>query len=344
MFQDIISKLKSNRSTTVDDRILIIDGLNLFIRIWASVPVISENGEHIGGVLGFLRSLALSIREFNPSRCIVVFDGKGGSQRRRKLYPDYKMNRKTSHNLRRDHFNSAEDEKISFNQQLYQVIQYLDNMPIQVFSIDNIEADDVIAFIASNYYANTENKIRIISTDRDFLQLVSSDKVEVYSPVKKKLYTPPELSLELGIHEDNYLIYRTLTGDDSDNIDGVRGIGLKTLLKSFPDLVEKRIDLEYLLSFSLERVNSDKKCKTIYKNIIENVDIINRNHVLMQLSDVDISGQSKMQIIDGLKGSVPAFNRYEIKKMMRDDSLTNHFKDLESWLSTTFNSLVVWSK
>ena len=67
------------------------------------------------------------------------------------------------------------------------------------------------------YFNSRAKKIRIVSTDRDFLQLVS-DQVEVYSPVKKKLYDLAAIENEIGIHPKNYLLYRVLNGDDSDNI------------------------------------------------------------------------------------------------------------------------------
>ena len=87
-----LGNLSSGLSNNRNDRVLIIDGLNTYIRIFSSVPIITENGDHVGGIIGFLRSVALSIREFNPTRCVIVFDGRGGSLRRRKLYSDYKMN------------------------------------------------------------------------------------------------------------------------------------------------------------------------------------------------------------------------------------------------------------
>ena len=66
--------------TSINDRVLIVDALNSWLRVWSSIPLISENGEHIGGIVGFLRSIGVNIRDFNPTRCLIVFDGKGGLQ------------------------------------------------------------------------------------------------------------------------------------------------------------------------------------------------------------------------------------------------------------------------
>lgn len=78
-FLEIFEELENERSTGPDDRVLIIDGLNTFVRVFATMPSLSDSGEHVGGILGTLRSIGSNIRDFNPTRCIIVFDGKGGS-------------------------------------------------------------------------------------------------------------------------------------------------------------------------------------------------------------------------------------------------------------------------
>ena len=70
----------------VNNRVLIVDGLNLYLRAFAVNGALNDNGVPVGGLTGFLRSLAYAIREVNPTRVIVVYDGAGGSQRRRKYY------------------------------------------------------------------------------------------------------------------------------------------------------------------------------------------------------------------------------------------------------------------
>ena len=77
----------------VNNRVLIVDGLNLYLRAFALNGALNDNGVPVGGLTGFLRSLAYAIREVNPTRVIIVYDGAGGSQRRRKIHPEYKTNR-----------------------------------------------------------------------------------------------------------------------------------------------------------------------------------------------------------------------------------------------------------
>ena len=72
-----------------NDSVLLIDGLNTFIRVFSPIPTTNEDGVHIGGIVGFLRSIGYTINMVRPTRTIIVFDGKGGSNRRRKIFPEY---------------------------------------------------------------------------------------------------------------------------------------------------------------------------------------------------------------------------------------------------------------
>ena len=66
-----------------NDSVLIIDGLNTFIRCWSSIPTMNDDGDHVGGVTGVLKSIGYAtIRQTQPTRVVVVFDGKGGSQKK----------------------------------------------------------------------------------------------------------------------------------------------------------------------------------------------------------------------------------------------------------------------
>ena len=194
----------SDKTTDRNSRILIIDGLNTFIRVFSAVPALNDDGEHIGGVTGFLRSVASVIRDYKPTRCIVVFDGKGGSARRKKVYSQYKANRavKTQFN-RYQEFANLEDESLSMKRQFGRIIEYLQVLPVTTLAVDNVEADDIIAYIANEIYTEDKQKVTIVSTDRDFLQLVNH-RINVWSPVKKILYNPVRLEEELGIPSKNF--------------------------------------------------------------------------------------------------------------------------------------------
>lgn len=322
---------------TKNDRVLIIDSLNTYCRIFSSSTHITQDGNFVGGIIGFLRSIGSNIRDFSPTRCILVFDGSGGSTRRRKLYPDYKGNRIGGHGMRMDLFSSKEEEKIEMRRQLRRIAQYLEHLPVEVFAVNNVEADDVIAHLTMQYFKPKQSKVRIVSTDRDFYQLID-ENIEVYSPVKKKLYTEKTLFQEFNLTPIQYLTYRTVSGDISDNITGVDGIGLKTLIKNFPSLNS----IEDLIKTSEEKVK-EKKPKKVFQNLLEQRDILVRNEQLMQLQDTDIGATTKINLFERLENpKSKRTNNFQFRKMLMEDGITNEFKNLENWLMTTFSGLNVW--
>ena len=304
-----------------DDRVLIIDGLNTFIRVFSVIPTTNDDGIHVGGIVGFLRSIGYTINMFRPTRVIIVFDGKGGSTRRRKIYPEYKQNRKTEYRVNRTYdFASQEDEKQNMIMQLQRIVEYLDTLPVTVLSYDNIEADDTIGYLCRQVL--TDSNITIMSTDKDFLQLANG-RIKVWSPTKKKLYDEQAVLDEYGISSHNLIWYRVIDGDKSDNIKGVKGLGLKTIQKKLPFLSENRI------------VNIDE----VITKLPESKDVIELNYKLMQLSDVDISGTTKTKITERVRQPINRLIKYKFQKMFLEDKLYTALPNLNSWLVTNFNQL-----
>ena len=104
-FEDILNNI-SREEKHPNDRVLLIDGLNIFLRAFAVNGALNEKGVPVGGIMGFMKSLALAIRQMEPTRVVVVYDGAGGSKRRRKINPDYKSNRTPKRVTKFDAFNS----------------------------------------------------------------------------------------------------------------------------------------------------------------------------------------------------------------------------------------------
>ena len=321
ILEEIKKKGGSLDSGEPNDKVLIIDGLNTFIRVFSVIPTTNDDGIHVGGIVGFLRSIGYTINMFRPTRVIIVFDGKGGSTRRRKLYPEYKAKRKTKYRVNRAYdFASQEDEKHNMIMQLQRVVEYLETLPVTVLSYDNIEADDTIGYLCRQVL--TDSKITVMSTDKDFLQLANG-RIKIWSPTKKKMYDEDTVLDEFGISSHNLIWYRVLDGDKSDNIPGVRGLGLKTIQKKLPFLSENRI------------VNIDE----VIAELPESKDVIELNYKLMQLSDVDISGLTKTKIMDRVNEPINRLIKYKFQKMFLEDKLYTALPNLNSWLATTFNRL-----
>ena len=343
-YQELFKQLQKEKESinqSPDDHIMIFDGLNTFIRSFSATPSTNEDGEHIGGITGFLYSIGKCVRDFKPSRCIIVFDGVGGSKRRKKIYKDYKGNRANKTRLRRHdhHFANIEQEQEAMRYQFSRLVSYLDALPITFLSMDGIEADDNIAYITQMYEAKSK-KITIVSTDRDFYQLVN-DQIEIWSPIKKKMYDTERILNEFGVHPKNYVIYRSFTGDKSDNIPGVKGIGPKTLLKHVPDLDKEQ---EYELDDLWETCyNSVAESKT-YNKIIDNKNIISDNWRLMNLKLLDIPAQTKSNIRRIMESQIPELNKIEFRKLFMEDKMWSVMKNMPDWLNNTWLSLSAFAQ
>jgi|TARA_B100001079_G_C16369355_1_gene496639 DNA polymerase-1 len=334
-----IGNEKSDIEQHPDSKILIIDGLNTFIRVFSIFPSLNDDGVHVGGIVGFFKSIAYAIRTVMPTRVIIVFDGKGGSQRKRKLFPDYKNKRKPSARFNRvDIYSNSSNEKKSMLLQLQRIIDYLNVLPVLGLSVDNVEADDVIAYISKQIYNKPENKIVIMSTDKDFLQLVDS-RISVWSPTKKKLYRPETVMREYGIPSHNFLTYRLLDGDISDSIPGIKGWGLKTIIKNLPMITEDGVaDIDTIVSYS------EKQKGKLFENLYKNKDKLILNYDLMQLSDVNISGSVKMKVMDMVRSSIQRLVKFKFQRMFMEDKLWTALPDLNSWLVTSFGRLNTFAK
>ena len=324
ILDEIRKKGGDSDSETANDKVLIIDGLNTFIRCFSAIPTLNDDGAHVGGIVGFLRSIGYAIRTISPTRTVIVFDGKGRSTRRKKLFPDYKAGRNMSKRLNRTYdFNTKEDEHESMVMQLTRVIDYLDYLPITTLTIQNIEADDTMAYITKQMLKTS--KIILMSTDKDFLQLVNH-RVSVWSPTKKKMYDPPKVFEDYGIPSHNFAVYRAIDGDKSDNINGVRGWGLKTIQKKLPLLLEDNI-----LNID-DVIREDEKLE-------EYEELLKRNYQLMQLEEVDISTSAKTKIIDKIREPINRLNKMQFQKRFIEDRLFATLPNMDSWLVQCFAKL-----
>jgi 5'-3' exonuclease len=175
-----------------------------------------------------------------------------------------------------------------------------------------------------------------MSTDKDFLQLVDEDTI-MWSPTKKKIYNRKSVKEEFGIDSRNILMYRILDGDKSDNIPGVYGCGIKTVIKRFPELVEEtEVNVSDLLKLAEERKGKIK----VYSDILESKEQILLNEQLMQLKDPNISGQIKMKVLDRFNEEISPLNKINFLKVLLKYKVVNNFGDINDWLKITFGNII----
>ena len=332
---DLLNDVKQEDTTDPNLRVLIIDGLNLYLRVFAVNGMLNDRGVPVGGIMGFLKSLAYSIREVNPTRVIVVYDGEGGSQRRRKILPNYKSNRKPGKRITRwDAFKDAKEEKESMKIQFSRLLEYMDSLPINVISVDRIEADDTIAYIANNLL---EKEVTIMSADQDFLQLVN-ERITVWSPIKKIFYTPEKVLEDYGIPAYNFLMYKILMGDKSDNLEGVKGLGPKKLPKILPDISSNPLDLDFILDYA------SKGTEPMHKRIVESIDQLTLNEKMMDLKNPPISRELKSLIRKLISQPINLLSSNDFNTMYTDDQMGNAIDIPDIWLKQHFTRLNSYAK
>lgn len=293
-------------------RLMVVDGNNQYLRAYIVNPTLSPNGQPIGGIVGTLKILQKLCKEINPDQIVICWDGENGSSKRKSMNKNYKEGRSPIR-LNRDIRNLSDNEE--FENKVWQqtrLAEYLNQLPVIQFLYPNIEADDLISYVVNHpQYADWQKVI--VSSDKDFIQLVD-DKTILFRPIQEEILNTKRVVEKYGIHPNNFAIARAIVGDDSDNIKGVRGVGMTTVAKKIPMLLEqKSCFVDDVIDYC-----SNKEGKT-FENIVSSVDSIRDNYKLMQLSSPQVSIQTKTQINSVLESFTPEFNQMEFKKMSMQD-------------------------
>jgi DNA polymerase-1 len=286
----------------------------------------NPSGAHVGGLIGFLRSLGYVTRIFDPTRVVVVWDGKGGSGNRKNIDPNYKAQRATSRITHWGLYDTKEEETEALIGQLFRTQDYLECLPLHQMVLEKLEADDIMAYLALRA-SSAGKKVTIVSSDKDFLQLVNSN-IEVYAPVKKKTFTKDNIFEELKVLPTNYNIVKALLGDNSDNLQGVKGLGIKTIVSQFPKLLTEKTDLDYVYKVAEEKLEEKK----IFPKIIHNWDRVETNFKLMDLHNTALDDKEVEYVEEILKTPVPDLQTGAFLHHLDQDKIEGVTKNTEGWL------------
>jgi len=311
-------------------RVLIVDALNAYLRAYIVDPSISSNGQPIGGLKGFIKILQKLVREIKPDQVFIAWDGPDGSRKRKTMDKNYKAGRKPLR-LNRAFHNLTEDEELKNKiWQQTRVIEYFNQMPIVQAMIPEVEADDIISYVASLSYYDGWQKI-IVSNDRDFMQICDSETV-LWRPIKNEFLNTKRIVEQTGVHPTNMALARAIIGDTSDNLPGVRGVGFKTVGKKLGFLGE---DKTYTIDEVIEHCENVEETRLkFYDNIVENKGLIEHNYKMMQLYAPQMSVQSKIKVKESVENFESNFNKTAIIKLMRDDGFGElNWLDLKTHLN-----------
>ena len=300
-----------------DRPILLVDGLNCFYRHFVANPSMGENGDPVGGIIGFLKGLQLLIERYTPRDVVVVWEG-GGSPRRRSVDPTYKSGRRPE-KLNRFYSGDLPDTVSNRNEQIANLVTLLRSTAIPQAYISDCEADDVIARLCNVTFAS--KKCVIISTDKDFYQLIDS-RINVWSPGSKKEWNVNGVLREFGIHPVNFCLARCFVGDGSDGLKGVPGAGFKSVAKRFPRFSsEESLDVSDILT-ECQDLRKQKRLK-LYDSIIANEETIRKNWKLMYLGHGNVSASQAKKIDDVLEISTPKRDKLGFIRSLRNLGIRN---------------------
>ena len=315
-------------------RTLLIDGLNLFFRNFAMMNMVNPSGIHIGGLGGFFRSLGAEIRRTQPDQVYVVFDGAGSTTNRKNIISEYKSGREDQRVTNWEVFDSLDDEHDSKVDQIVRVIHYLKTLPVKTVILDKVEADDIIAYLCNTLPNHPDDKLFIVSSDKDFLQLVNKNVI-VYRPMEKKYYTEEVFKAKYKMSPQNFILHKTLLGDASDKIKGVKGLGEKGLLKKFPELSERNLTFDDIFEIC------EKKFKehVVYARIIQGVDDLEKNYKVMDLSNPMMDENEKKYLDEVVKSKELNYIPEQFISLYNEDQLGGMIRNLDYWLNENFERL-----
>jgi len=313
------------------DKVLLIDGLNLFFRNFAMLNMVNPDGIHVGGLGGFLRSLGALIRQVQPTSVYVVFDGAGSSTNRKNLLPEYKSERELQRVTNWDTFDNLEEEHDAKVDQIVRLIQYLKLLPVKTVAIDKVEADDIIAVLSKQLVKKYNSTVFIVSSDKDFVQLVT-DKIILYRPMEKEYYTPKTVKEKFGCLSENFILYKTLLGDSSDKIAGVKGLGVKGIFKKFPELQNTHLNLKDIFDISARKF----KEHVVYSRIVHDQNRLETSYKIMDLSIPMIDEREKNYLSNLIESDLPELHLKQFITLYEEDKLGGMIRNLEYWIKDNF--------
>lgn len=284
-------------------RMFVIDGHALCYRAhyaFINNPLTNSKGQNVSAIFGFARMLLKLVRDENPDYLIVAFDPPEKTFRFR-LFPEYKANR--------------EKMPDDLRGQIEEIKQMISVLGIQIMIEDDYEADDVLGTLASKYAAD-DLEVMLVTSDKDAYQLVD-ENVKIYANKKGisefEVYDRQGIIDKIGLKPEYIKDYMALTGDSSDNIPGIRGVGPKTALK----LIDEYKTLENLYSH-VDEIKGDKLKQSIIQEK-ENA-FLSRELVTIK-TDLPVKADLK-------KAALPDLKRDEVKEYFSELEMNSIIQDI----------------
>ena len=276
---------------------LLVDGNALFKRAFAGAKdEYNSKGEHIGGVYQFLTLLRKLLTEDLYHRVYVFWDGNFSGKLRYDIYEPYKSGRG------KDYKNGTQPIDEEELKQRKLIWEYLNELYVRQLKHEVIEGDDFIAYYCLTKKEN--EKITICTNDRDMAQLIS-ENVRIYFLDLKNYVDNSNFISYFCFKLENAALIKTMIGDNSDTIKGIKGLGLKTLLNLFPELSERVLNINEIITAAKEkqeeRLKNKQKPLAVLDNIINSVTEGVQGDRIYEINDMLVNLKKPMLTEDGIR-------------------------------------------
>jgi 5'-3' exonuclease len=241
---------------------------------------------YIGGLYSFMTTLRKLIKMYGVTKCILFWDGANSGFYRYKIDRAYKANRKGKEwhettQLTEAQLAVIDPDREAERIQKMKVQEYAEELFIRQIEVEKIEADDLIAAYIIDH--KDDEDMILYTNDRDYVQLLGYGVSIHYDsfdyPVSMGNYF-----MFFPYHYKNALTIKILIGDDSDNVAGIEGLGMTTLLKHFPELKTEEVKVRDILLKTKELNEArGKKTLKVFNNMLNGVDRLKKNFELMNL-------------------------------------------------------------
>jgi DNA polymerase-1 len=302
--------------------VMIIDGLNLVFRIFHGLGNVdlSTGGQDTGVLYGCINTLQKLIRDFYPRAVVICWDGKGGKNRRKDLYPPYKEGRA-----------SLDKESLdSIFEQVTLLQEYVRYSGMCNITLPTWEADDVMVALA-DWVVEEGKSCCIITSDND-LQQVISDKVAWFDPILNRYLDVPRFREKYDFMPAQLIDYKMLVGDKSDNIAGIAGIGSKTattIIKEYGSVDSFLLAKEFSGRLKIFEEPETHELLKVLRKIID-IRAMQSIDLPMEVGEAWIRAQytrDEMAIFN-------LFHKFRFKSLLADEEYIKHLQTLHTLENT----------
>lgn len=306
-----VIKQSIKKSHNIDDAptiyTLLLD-MNSIMKMALVDKRLNEDGKDYGMIYQTLLQIKKQLDKKDYNFVYAMYDGYNSGQLRYDLYHEYKANRDKhyidnnqteydrkineyckkimSHKKRNNTVIRGETDEESFERQRGIIYDCLEELFCRNVMCDNVEGDDLIAYYVNNKLPN--EKIVIVSGDRDLTQLISND-VCIYVTQIKKYITPDNHVENIGFTHENVLVKKIFCGDVSDNIKGIKGLGEKTFFSLFPDAIKTKCSVNDIINkaqeINEERIKNKQRPLSVVKNIINGITTGSQGDNIYEIND-----------------------------------------------------------